>query len=128
MQFSWMCAVLAMCAFTATCTKKVDTGTAGDVEKSRAPVVIAETIAAKKIFDQLLYPARVEPSTQAVVVADTEGLVQKLNVSLGRSVKKGDVLLYIENTDPVYRYAPVAVSAPVDGVVSFLDANMGTRV
>lgn len=121
--------ILVSALALSSCHKKSDQesdakGTSGN----SAPMVLTEVLTAKPMFDALLYPARVEASAQAAVLSETDGLITSVKTALGRSVQKGDVLFMIENPDPVYRYAPVAVTAPVSGVISVLDASVGNRV
>ena len=52
----------------------------------------------------------------------------KIDTNLGRPVRNNQKLLTVRHTDPVYRYAPVIVRAPVTGVVSNLDVTIGSRV
>ncbi len=109
--------------------QKVQSGADGAATSGPVkPKVMTERIVGKDLHDSLLYPARVDAGAQASVLAETDGLVASVKTTLGRAVAKGDILLTIENPDPVYRYAPVAVTAPVSGVVAFLDASVGNRV
>lgn len=108
------------------CTKKTELlVTAAQPE---AAMVMTEPVVDKLLFDSILYPARVDAGAEAAVLADTDGLVSRVKTALGRAVRKGDVLMTIENPDPVYKYAPISVTAPVSGVVSFLDASIGNRI
>lgn len=118
-----LCVTLLM-----SCHKKTPADGEAQSSASTAPMVMTETLTAKPMFDSLLYPARVEASAQAAVLSETDGLITSVQTALGRTVKKGDVLFTIENPDPVYRYAPVSITAPVGGVISFLDASIGNRV
>ncbi len=120
--------LLSLFIFSLTaCHKKTQTETEAK-SASSAPMVLTEVLAPKPMFDSLLYPARVDAGAQAAVLSETDGMITSVKTALGRSVKKGDVLLTIENPDPVYRYAPVSITAPVDGVISSLDASIGNRV
>lgn len=110
-----------------SCHKKAQTEASGTKANS-APMVLTDVLATKPMFDVLLYPARVDAGAQAAVLSETDGMITAVKTALGRTVKKGDVLLTIENPDPVYRYAPVSITAPVDGVISFLDVSIGNRV
>ncbi len=80
------------------------------------------------LSDTLVYPAIVRPKSESQINADTEGTLTKLLVKLGQSVKKGQTLLLIERVDPIYRYTPYKVIAPVSGQVSRLDLSTGTQV
>ena len=120
--------ILLVLALTSCHKKQVDEAAKSTQEPPKAPMVMTEQAEAKPLFDSLLYPGRVDAGSQAAVLSETDGLVTTIKTALGRAVQKGDVLMLIENPDPVYRYAPVSVTAPVGGVISFLDANLGNRV
>ncbi len=92
-----------------------------------APIVLPMKIQAVEISQTLTYPARVESTVSATVLADTDGVVTQI-LPLGSQVRKGQKILTIEQTDPVYQYAPFRVQAPVGGVVSQLDVSSGAHV
>ena len=118
---------MSLLVLVSSCHKK-GAETETNAAAATAPMVLTEILTAKPMYDVLLYPARVEASAQAAVLSETDGLITSVQTALGRTVKKGDVLFMIENPDPVYRYAPVSVTAPVNGVISLLDASIGNRV
>lgn len=94
----------------------------------KKPIVFVDTVHASNLFDVLTYPARVVPRINAVVLSESEGVVLNILAPLGTRVKKGQQLLVLKNTDPVYRYRPVPLKAPVAGVVSAVDVTIGSRV
>ncbi len=94
----------------------------------KKPTVFVDTARATALFDTLTYPARVVPRINAVVLSESEGVVQKIAATLGTRVKRGQRLLILKNTDPVYQYAAVPLVAPVAGVVSAVDVTIGSRV
>lgn len=94
----------------------------------KKPMVFVDAAKATTLFDVLTYPARVVPRINAVVLSESEGVVQKILTPLGTRVKKNQRLLTLKNTDPVYQYASVPLVAPVAGVVSTVDVTIGSRV
>ena len=94
----------------------------------RKPLVYTQSVKSKELSEVLTYPARVEPRIRASVVAENDGVVSKIVASLGRTVKAGAPILVIRNSDPVYQYAPMVVTAPVAGVVSRVEVTEGSRV
>lgn len=80
------------------------------------------------VADRLAYPGRVRSKIEALVTAENEGLVQKILKPVGSAVKRGDVVLVIQNTDPVYKYAPVKVFAPTTGFLSRLDVSLMSKI
>jgi multidrug efflux pump subunit AcrA (membrane-fusion protein) len=97
-------------------------------EKPKVATVFVSEAKPQDLFDLLSYPARVEPKVSTTILADSDGVVSKLVVSLGQSVPRRGRLMTITHTDPVYRYAPVHVTAPVAGVVSQVEVTEGTEV
>lgn len=98
-------------------------------DKNRPPAtVLTSPLVAQELSDQLVYPARVIPKINTVVLAETDGIVSQLLTPLGQKVKKHQTLMTITHTDPVYRYAPMRVITPVQGIVSAIDVTEGTQV
>ncbi|MGE0634456.1 MAG: efflux RND transporter periplasmic adaptor subunit [Pseudobdellovibrionaceae bacterium] len=94
-------------------------------KKAHASVLTAKL---ENLSDLFRYPAIVDSKVNANILAENEGSIEKVNVTVGSQVKKGQLLMVIRNTDPAYQYAPVRVTAPVSGVVSALPLTMGARV
>lgn len=94
----------------------------------KKPVVFTKPVQLTELSETLTYPARVEPRIRASVVAENDGVVSKIMAPLGRTVKVNAPILVIRNTDPVYQYSPMVVTAPVAGVVSKVDVTEGSRV
>jgi multidrug efflux pump subunit AcrA (membrane-fusion protein) len=91
------------------------------------PVVQIKKVELTENSETLSYPARVESRVSGAILAEIEGVVREVAV-LGTHVKKGQVLFKIQQLDPVYQYAPAKIVAPVSGVVSQVDVNIGTQV
>ncbi len=92
------------------------------------PVVFAKKVEMKKIFDSLDYPARVEAKINAFILAESDGVIAKILKPLGTRVKKQDKLVVVQNTDPVYQYAPMQIENVVSGIVSQVFITEGSRV
>ncbi|MEK6773975.1 MAG: HlyD family efflux transporter periplasmic adaptor subunit [Bdellovibrionota bacterium] len=86
--------------------------------KTDKPRVLLEEI--KSIADKknIIVPVKVEAKIQSLVSADIEGHVTRILKPLGSTVKKGEVVLYLENKDPGFTYAAVPIRAPFSGVLS----------
>lgn len=91
------------------------------------PVVQTKKVELTENSESLSYPARVESRVSGAILAEIEGVVREVAV-LGAPVKKGQVLFKIQQLDPVYQYAPAKIVAPVSGVVSQVEVNIGTQV
>lgn len=98
-----------------------------DAPKKLKSVFIKE---AKKqeIFDSFAYPATVEAVFNALVISESQGIVEKINSPLGQVVKGNQDLVKVRHTDPIYKYKPVTLKAPVSGVVSQVFVSVGSLV
>lgn len=94
---------------------------------TKAPVVSAKILKKSETSKDLVYPARAEAKVNAAILAESEGVVTKV-LPLGTVVKRGDRLLNITQTDPIYNFAPFKVVSPVSGAVSEVLVTEGTRV
>ncbi|MBC7690844.1 MAG: HlyD family efflux transporter periplasmic adaptor subunit [Methylotenera sp.] len=94
------------------------------------PPATVSVIQIKKVelSESLLYPARVVPKVNSVILAETDGVISKIQSPLGQSVSSGARILTISHTDPVYQFAPFRVNSPISGVVSSLEVTEGTQV
>jgi cobalt-zinc-cadmium efflux system membrane fusion protein len=81
------------------------------------PAVLKETIA---VYGKLA----THPEYMRDITARFEGTIQKVNVSLGQQVKKGQPLVTIESNESL---KPYTLLAPIDGVVTQRNANSGEQ-
>ncbi|MEK6578321.1 MAG: hypothetical protein AABZ55_03765, partial [Bdellovibrionota bacterium] len=95
--------------------------------EQKPAIVFVTAVQSKELFDSLAYPARVVPKINTTVLADTDGVISKIASPLGHKVKRGQLLMKITHTDPVFQYAPARVTSPVEGVVSLIDVTEGTQ-
>lgn len=91
------------------------------------PVVQVKKVTLTENSETFSYPARVESRVSGAILAEVEGVVREV-ATLGTRVKKGQVLFRIQQLDPVYQYAPAKIVAPITGVVSQVEVNIGTQV
>ncbi|PWU15096.1 MAG: hypothetical protein C5B49_12330 [Bdellovibrio sp.] len=92
------------------------------------PKVLVQEISLQNVSDQMIFPGRVRSKIEALVNAENEGLVQRILKPVGSSVQRGESVLIIQNTDPVYKFAPVPVRAPTQGFLSRLDVSLMSKV
>lgn len=93
----------------------------------KIPVVQVQKVAMTESTETLVYPARIEPKVSAALLAEIEGVVRDVP-ALGSQVKKGQVVFKIQQLDPVYQFSAAKITAPVSGVVSEINVNLGTQV
>ena len=95
---------------------------------SQIPSVFAKKVELTQIYDSLDYPGRIEAKINASILAESDGVIAKILKPLGTPVKKSDKLIVVQNTDPVYQYAPMQIENVVSGVVSQVFVTEGSRV
>jgi len=64
------------------------------------------------------------PESVRNITARFEGIIKKVNVSLGQRVRKGQALIAMESNESL---KPYTLYAPIDGVISHRDANPGEQ-
>lgn len=92
---------------------------------ARVITLRAEKVA---ISQPLTYPALVEAKVQATVLAEADGVVKQIHSLLGQKTGRGHRLMTIQQTDPIFQFAPVAIKSPVAGIVSELNVTEGALV
>ncbi|MEQ1877127.1 MAG: efflux RND transporter periplasmic adaptor subunit [Bdellovibrionia bacterium] len=90
--------------------------------------VFVQNMKTKELFDVLNFPGRVESTVNAQIYSESDGVVTKLLRPVGEQVNRGEKILVVKHTDPIYSYAPVALTSPVSGVVSQVKVTVGSRV
>jgi multidrug efflux pump subunit AcrA (membrane-fusion protein) len=96
-------------------------------EAKKIPAVQALKVEPVDIAETLVYPARVESRVEATLLSDANGIVRDM-ANLGSPVKRGQKVMIIQQTDPIYQYSPFKVTSPVNGVISELFVSAGSRV
>lgn len=107
--------------------QKVVTSRAKATSSAKPTVIVAEVVFTS-LSKQLTYPARVIPEVNVPVLADIDGVVPRVFVHLGESVKKGAALLSLQHNEPGYEYKSMMLNAPISGVISLVDVNPGSPV
>lgn len=92
------------------------------------PSVFVKKVQLAEIFDSLDYPGRIEAKINAFILAESDGVITKILKPLGAQVKKHEKLVIVQNTDPIYQYAPMQIENVVSGVVSQVFVTEGSRV
>lgn len=106
MKFIMMICLSAML----TCVAK-----SAEIETPKVIVKVTESVDDVR---KLIYPAQINAKVQSTVTADLEGTVKKILKPLGAHVKRGEIIMVLENQDPAFTYAAVPFRAPVSGVLS----------
>ncbi len=90
--------------------------------------VFTEKIADKPVFDTLTYPAQIESRVNAMILAESDGVITKIPHPLGAKIRRGEIVAIIRHTDPIYQYQPFIVRAPVTGVINEVYLTRGALV
>ncbi len=128
MGFSPRSGILFLVALTISTNAAHAAPTPPQAEAPSLPVVFVDKVRKTALFEMLTYPARVVSKVSTVILAESEGIVKRIHSPLGQHVMRRERLMTIAHTDPVYQYAPLAVTAPAAGVVSLVDVTEGSQV
>lgn len=96
--------------------------------KQKIKEVLVFNVNVAPLFELATYPGRVESKINAAVLAEYEGIVTSVAAPLGRKVARGQNLMVVRQTDPVYQYAPMVIRAPLSGFISQIDVSEGSRI
>jgi multidrug efflux pump subunit AcrA (membrane-fusion protein) len=95
---------------------------------SKKATVLIQELKPQELADILSYPGRVHSRLNAVSSSEIEGQVMRIERSIGSSVKKGDIILTLQNTDPDYNYAPIQIRSLSNGYLTTLDVALMSKV
>ncbi len=92
------------------------------------PVVTTQVAEPQRVAQMLTFPARIESKINARILAESDGVVQRIVAPLGSKVRRGSGLLVIKNVEGGFSYAPLTVTSPVTGTVSQVKVTVGSQV
>ena len=115
--------------------KKAAAGAAGEFGGfggGRAPqtaTAVRTTVAKNQTITDFVYTnGEIETQKSIEVFPSIGGKVVEMHVSLGSSVKQGDVIAYIDPSEPGSYYAKSPVIAPIDGSIITSPVKIGQKV
>lgn len=98
----------------------------------RAPQAASavRTVVAKKttLTDYVITSGEIETQKSIEVFPSIGGKVIEMKVSLGSQVKAGDVIAYIDPSEPGAVYAKSPVTAPIDGSILTSPVKVGQKI
>ena len=118
--------LMALTAFTA-CSKNKAEGAAEESEKL-VQAVLVETLSKLDLRKFIEVNGNIRAEKSMSVYPVIQGKIASTSVHLGSTVKKGDVLAYVDPSVPGSRYALNEVTSPISGTVISIPLKEGTRV
>lgn len=92
------------------------------------PTVKTEDATKKTLHDYVITNGEVESQSSIEVFPSMSGKIAAINVMLGSSVKKGDVIAKVDPSEPGTNYALSPVEAPISGSIVSSPLKIGTKV
>ena len=92
------------------------------------PTVKTEVAAVKTLHDYVITNGEVESQSSIEVFPSMSGKIASINVMLGSSVKKGDVIAKVDPSEPGTKFALSPVEAPISGSIVSSPLKIGTKV
>lgn len=96
---------------------------------SQTATAVRTTVAKNQTITDFVYTnGEIETQKSIEVFPSIGGKVVEMHVSLGSSVKQGDVIAYIDPSEPGSYYAKSPVIAPIDGSIITSPVKIGQKV
>lgn len=110
--------------------KKAKGGPAGFGGRAPQAASAVRTVVAKKttLTDYVITSGEIETQKSIEVFPSIGGKVIEMKVSLGSQVKAGDVIAYIDPSEPGAVYAKSPVTAPIDGSILTSPVKVGQKI
>ncbi len=116
-----------MAAAGNTMPGNANSNTSGKKSQTVTPV---RTVVANEVIlqDYVMTSGDIQTQTSIEVFPSIGGTVVQMNVSLGSPVKKGDVIGYIDPSEPGSYYAKSPITCPISGSILSAPAKPGQKV
>ena len=116
-----------MAAAGNTMPGNANSNTSGKKSQTVTPV---RTVVANEVIlqDYVMTSGDIQTQTSIEVFPSIGGTVVQMNVSLGSPVKKGDVIGYIDPSEPGSYYAKSPITCPISGSILTAPAKPGQKV
>ena len=104
-----------------------NSNTSGKKSQTVTPV---RTVVANEVIlqDYVMTSGDIQTQTSIEVFPSIGGTVVQMNVSLGSPVKKGDIIGYIDPSEPGSYYAKSPITCPISGSILTAPAKPGQKV
>ncbi len=107
---------------------EVGAGMRGNERTSLVVTVRSEEAKVQTLDDYVLTNGEVESQSAIEVYPSMSGKISKINVMLGSRVQKGDIIAYVDPSEPGSTYAQSPVEAPISGSILASPLKVGTKV
>ena len=116
-----------MAAAGNTMPGNANSNTSGKKSQTVTPV---RTVVANEVIlqDYVMTSGDIQTQTSIEVFPSIGGTVVQMNVSLGSPVKKGDIIGYIDPSEPGSYYAKSPITCPISGSILTAPAKPGQKV
>ena len=116
-----------MAAAENTMSGNANSNTSGKKSQTVTPV---RTVVANEVIlqDYVMTSGDIQTQTSIEVFPSIGGTVVQMNVSLGSPVKKGEVIGYIDPSEPGSYYAKSPITCPISGSILTAPAKPGQKV
>lgn len=116
-----------MAAAGNTMSGNANSNTSGKKSQTVTPV---RTVVANEVIlqDYVMTSGDIQTQTSIEVFPSIGGTIVQMNVSLGSPVKKGDVIGYIDPSEPGSYYAKSPITCPISGSILTAPAKPGQKV
>ena len=116
-----------MAAAGNTMPGNANSNTSGKKSQTVTPV---RTVVANEVIlqDYVMTSGDIQTQTSIEVFPSIGGTIVQMNVSLGSPVKKGDVIGYIDPSEPGSYYAKSPITCPISGSILTAPAKPGQKV
>lgn len=116
-----------MAAAGNTMAGNANSNTSGKKSQTVTPV---RTVVAQEVIlqDYVMTSGDIQTQTSIEVFPSIGGTVVQMNVSLGSPVKKGDIIGYIDPSEPGSYYAKSPITCPISGSILTAPAKPGQKV
>ena len=124
--------ILSACILTSallllSCAKKPAAAESAEAEEVLYAVT-AKKLSSGTLDDYLEFGGDVDSVSSVSVMPDMAGKLSGVKVSVGDTVKKDQIIAYVDASRPGYNYSESPVKAPAAGRIISLVTNIGTTV
>ncbi len=135
MNFKKYLLIISMIMILMSCAKKkgdekADTTTSSTSEASvsaseRIFAVNTENISAGSLEDYISIDGNIFSDNSIDVYPDTSGRISSINVSLGDTIRRNQLIARVDPSKPGLRYEPNPVRSPVGGTITAINLDVG---